>query len=108
MFLAFNLNSPNQGSNGFYGIRHRENADGFKAGVLQADMNAFPDCPNLGFTRHGTKRFDGIIGYLIIEPSNESLVGPENNRADDVCIVGRISFFIYWHWAFFPKTNAQS
>jgi hypothetical protein len=45
-------------------------------------MNALADSPDLRFAGQAREGRDRIIGYNVVELSYESLIRPENDRAD--------------------------
>ena len=79
-----------------------------QARVRQTRMNALADRPDLSFAGQSREGLDRIIGHHVVELPHQSLVGPENDRADRtrIGLVLSVSAIAACRLAF-PKARAQ-
>ena len=81
MRFAFNLNLPDERGDGLDGVRHGEESDQRQARVRQTRVNTLADRPDLSFAGQSCEDLDRIIGHHVVKLPNQSLIGPENDRA---------------------------
>ena len=107
MRFAFNLNLPDERGDGLNGVGHSEESGQRQTGIRQARMNTLADSPDLRFAGQRREGLDRIIGHNVVKLPHQSLIGPENDRADHTSTGWCSPFHEGGCRPVFPKARAQ-
>ena len=69
--LGLHKHLPDEGGDGFNGIRHGEESRWAQAGIREARMNALANGPDADFLWHSAEHFHGVIRHHFVESPHE-------------------------------------
>src|ERR1039457_700261 len=108
MHFTFNLNLPDERSDGLNGVGYREEAGKRQARFCETRVNTLADRPDATFSVQSPEALNRIIGHHIVELPHESLIGTENDCAYHTRMGWCLPLARRGGGGAFPKARAQS